>query len=303
MELVIMAAGMGSRFGGLKQLEPIDKNGNFIIDYSIYDALRCGFDKVVFIIKEENYETFRETVGKRVEKLVETKYVFQDNSNIPNAYTVPEERKKPFGTGHAVLCSKNEVSSNFAVINADDFYGYDAFRVVSNFLKENTDPNQYSLVGYRAINTIGESGTVKRGVCTSKDGELQTIVESSITNTENGLIAKAIDGSDNTETSIENNTIVSMNMFGFTKEFLSHMDEQFIDFLKDNRENLLTCEFFLPTVVSNLIKNGTAKTTVLETSAVWYGITYKEDKEVVEKALLKMVEDGVYPKNLWNSNN
>lgn len=300
MELVIMAAGMGSRFGGLKQLEPVDSNGNFIIDYSIFDAIRCGFDKVVFIIKEENYDDFRETIGKRVEEKIKTEYVFQNNSNIPDSYHIPEERKKPFGTGHAVLCAKDAVSSNFAVINADDFYGYDAFRVVSNFLKNTGGENQYALVGYNAANTIGKSGSVKRGICSSENGILKTITESSITKTENGLIAKAIDGSDDTEKEIPDDTIVSMNMFGFTPNFLTQMSGEFIDFLNNNRQNLSTCEFFLPTVVSNLIQKGVAETSVLETSAVWFGITYREDKQEVEEALAEMVKAGIYPENLWN---
>ena len=161
MELIIMAAGMGSRFGGLKQLEPIDENGNFIIDYSIYDAIRAGFNKVTFIIKEENFELFRNTVGKRVEKQIETNYVFQNNNNIPKEFDVPESRTRPFGTGHAVLCTKGTVHSNFAVINADDFYGYDAFKTIANFLKKNTNQNEYAIACYHAINTISESGNVK----------------------------------------------------------------------------------------------------------------------------------------------
>lgn len=301
MNLVIMAAGMGSRFGGLKQIEPVDKNGNFIIDYSIFDAIRCGFDKVVFIIKEENLELFRSTVGSRVEKLIKTEYVFQSNDNIPSKYAIPETRKKPFGTGHAVLCAKPAIDSAFAVINADDFYGYDAFKVVSDFLKTNDNKNVYSIVGYKAINTIGNSGSVKRGICHYENGYLQNITESSIEKSENGLVAQAIDGSDSTPHSIEDGTLVSMNMFGFSKEFVEHLNERFENFLETNKNNLESCEYFLPTVVANLIKENKVDVKVLDTTAKWHGITYKEDKPEVLAAIQSLVEAGVYPENLWNN--
>lgn len=300
MELVIMAAGMGSRFGGLKQIEPVDPNGNFIIDYSIFDAIRCGFDKVVFIIKKENLEAFKTTIGSRIEKFVEVEYVFQDTSNIPEKYNIPTERTKPFGTGHAVLAAKPAISTSFAVINADDFYGYDAFAVLSEFLKNNNDENRYAIVGYHAINTMGSAGSVKRGVCKSENGKLKSITESSLTSTENGdLLAKAIDGSDDTEHEIDPNTIVSMNMFGFTKSFTEHLSDKFDLFLEKNKNDLSSCEYFLPTVVSDLIQENKAVVDVLDTSAKWFGITYKQDKEEVERAIAGFVSDGVYPKNLW----
>lgn len=299
MELVIMAAGMGSRFGGLKQLEPIDENGNFIIDYSIFDAIRSGFNKVTFIIKEENFELFRETVGKRVEKQIQTNYVFQNNNNIPKEFEIPKDRTKPFGTGHAVLCTKGTIHSNFAVINADDFYGYDAFKTVADFLKNNENQNTYALVGYHAINTIGESGSVKRGICKSENGKLKTITESVIRKENGKLIAKAIDGSSDEEKEIALDETVSMNMFGFTTKFLEYLDSYFISFLNENRNNLENCEFFLPTVVSSLIKENRVTVDVLKTTAKWYGITYKEDKEMVVSAIKNLIETGVYPKNLW----
>ena len=300
MELVIMAAGMGSRFGGLKQIEPVDPNGNFIIDYSIFDAIRCGFDKVVFIIKKENLEAFKSTVGLRIEKFVDVEYVFQDTSNIPTKYNIPTERTKPFGTGHAVLAAKPAINDSFAVINADDFYGYDAFVVLAEFLKNNTIENKYAIVGYHAINTMGSAGSVKRGVCKTENGMLKSITESSLTPTENGdLIAKAIDGSNDSEHSIDPNTIVSMNMFGFTKSFGEHLQNKFDLFLEKNKNDLSGCEYFLPTVVSELIQENKAVVDVLDTSAKWFGITYKQDKEEVEKAIAKFVSDGVYPINLW----
>ena len=301
MELVIMAAGMGSRFGGLKQLEPIDDNGNFIIDYSIYDAIRCGFTKVIFIIKEENYEAFRDTVGKRVENKIETVYVFQNNKNVPNNYSIPNERVKPLGTGHAILCTKNEVNSPFAVINADDFYGYSAFKAASEFLTNNTDENKYALVGYKAKNTFCNSGSVKRGVCYSKDDYLTEIVESSLNKNEDGTItATPIDGIHKDSFDIDPDTTVSMNLFAFTPKFMSYLDEHFIEFLETNKNNLASAEFFLPSVVTTLIKSGKSKVEVINSDAVWYGMTYKEDKEVVKSSIQAEINNGIYPSSLWS---
>ena len=300
MNLVIMAAGMGSRYGGLKQLDPIDENGNFIIDYSIFDAIRCGFDKVIFIIKEENYNLFRDTVGKRVEKKVETAYVFQKNDNIPAEFNIPADRTKPFGTGHAVLCAKNEVNSNFAVINADDFYGYEAFKSAAEFLRANTNEDNYALVGYKANNTFCNAKSVKRGVCGVEDNKLTSIVESSLSKNENDeIIATPIDGSGIEPFKIENEKTVSMNLFAFTPKFLNYLDEYFYDFLNKNRENLSSCEYFLPTVVTTLISENKVSVDVIDTDAVWFGMTYKEDKEVVKDSILKEVEKGIYPANLW----
>ena len=300
MNLVIMAAGMGSRYGGLKQLDPIDENGNFIIDYSIFDAIRCGFDKVIFIIKEENYNLFRYTVGKRVEKKVETAYVFQKNDNIPAEFNIPADRTKPFGTGHAVLCAKDEVNSNFAVINADDFYGYEAFKSAAEFLKSNTNEDNYALVGYKANNTFCNAKSVKRGVCGVEDNKLTSIVESSLSKNENDeIIATPLDGSGIEPFKIENEKTVSMNLFAFTPKFLNYLDEYFYDFLNKNRENLSSCEYFLPTVVTTLISENKVSVDVIDTDAVWFGMTYKEDKEVVKDSILKEVEKGIYPANLW----
>lgn len=301
MELVIMAAGMGSRYGGLKQLDPIDDNGNFIIDYSIFDAIRCGFNKVVFIIKEENYELFRDTVGKRVENRVETTYVFQKNDNVPNEYKIPSDRTKPLGTGHAVLCSKTAVNSNFAVINADDFYGYDAFKSAAEFLKNNSDENNFALVGYKADNTFCNAKSVKRGVCGVENKKLTSIIESSLSKDENGeIIATPIDGSGLEPFKIEKDKTVSMNLFAFTPKFLEHLENYFYKFLERNKENLSTCEYFLPTVVTTLIRKNKAVVDVIDTDAVWFGMTYKEDKELVKESILGEVKKGIYPANLWN---
>ncbi len=300
MNLVIMAAGMGSRYGGLKQLDPIDENGNFIIDYSIFDAIRCGFDKVIFIIKEENYNLFRDTVGKRVEKKVETAYVFQKNDNIPAEFNIPAERTKPFGTGHAVLCAKDEVNSNFAVINADDFYGYEAFKSAAEFLKSNANENNYALVGYKANNTFCNAKSVKRGVCGVENNKLTSIVESSLSKNENDeIIATPIDGSGLEPFKIENEKTVSMNLFAFTPKFMNYLNEYFYEFLEKNKENLSSCEYFLPTVVTTLISENKVSVDVIDTDAVWFGMTYKEDKEIVKDSILKEVEKGIYPANLW----
>lgn len=300
MNLVIMAAGMGSRYGGLKQLDPIDENGNFIIDYSIFDAIRCGFDKVIFIIKEENYDLFRDTVGKRVEKRIKTAYVFQKNDNIPAEFNIPADRTKPFGTGHAVLCAKDEVNSNFAVINADDFYGYDAFKSAAEFLKNNSGDDNYALVGYKANNTFCNSKSVKRGVCGVKNNKLTSIVESSLSKNENDeIIATPIDGSGLEPFKIENEKTVSMNLFAFTPKFMNYLNEYFYEFLNKNKDNLSSCEYFLPTVVTTLISENKVSVDVIDTDAVWFGMTYKEDKEVVKKSILGEVQKGVYPANLW----
>lgn len=299
MDLVIMAAGMGSRFGGLKQLTPIDDNGNFIIDYSIYDAIRCGFEKVVFIIKKEHFDLFKETVGNRVSKQIKVEYAFQNNDNIPTKYTIPQDRTKPLGTAHAIFCAKDKISDDFAVINADDFYGFDAFKTVSQFLKENKDMHRYGVVGYSAINTIGETGSVKRGICI-KDGEkLKDIEESSIWKENGKLIAKPLDAGDEKAHEIPNNTTVSMNMFGLTKNFLNFLDSRLIEFLEQNKNNMTSCEFLLPSVIGELIKENKVHVDILPTTAVWYGITYKEDKEQVVNSIRNLVNAGQYPTNLW----
>lgn len=299
MDLVIMAAGMGSRFGGLKQIEPIDKNGNFIIDYSIYDAIKCGFDRVVFIIKEENYDIFRQTVGKRVEKQIETVYVFQKNDNLPANANVPETRTKPLGTGHAILCCKDVVKDNFAIINADDFYGYDAYKVVSDYLKDTKDPDEYSVVGYMVENTLTENGMVKRGVCAKFGDYLTEIIESSIGKDEDGkIVAYPLDNSPSFEVSSKDT--VSMNMLGFTPKLFDYLESKFIEFFDNNQDNINSCEFLIPTVVSDLIQEGKVKVKVLPTTARWQGITYKEDKERLVSEIEYLVDNGVYPENLWD---
>lgn len=297
MELVIMAAGMGSRFGGLKQIEPVHSNGEFILDYSIYDAIKCGFDKVVFIIKEENYSLFRDTIGKRIEDAIEVSYVFQKNDNVPEWVNVPNERTKPLGTGHAILCCKDVVKENFLVINADDFYGRDAFLVASQFIKNMKNENEFAMVGYKVGNTLTENGSVKRGVCESENGFLSKLTESTVSIENGKIICKPLNGS--SEFEAYDDTLVSMNMFIFTPKIFDYLEEDFVKFFKDNESDLSKCEYLIPDVVFDLIKRKLVTVSVLKTDAAWQGITYKEDKDALVDGLNKLVNDNVYPDKLW----
>ena len=295
MELVIMAAGMGSRYGGLKQIEPIHKNGEFIIDYSIYDAIRYGFDKVIFIIKKENYEIFKSTIGNRISDKIKTEYVFQSNDNVP--FEVPSDRVKPLGTAHAILCCKDTVKDNFLVINSDDFYGRDAFRVASEYLKSEHKSNEFGMVGYIVSNTLTENGSVKRGVCELKDGYITNLVESSVEKVNDKIIACPLDGKDSFE--VNDDTLVSMNMFMFTPKIFELLESDFIEFYNKNVNNLLKCEYLIPEVVCNNIKKDKITFKAFKTTSKWMGVTYKEDKEVVVEGINSLVESGEYPDKLW----
>ncbi len=300
MTLVILAAGMGSRFGGLKQIEPIDGYGHFIIDYSIYDAIREGFTKVVFIIKRENYDIFRETIGKRIEKKIEVEYVFQEIDNLPEGYSVPEGRIKPWGTAHAILCAKDKVDENFAIINADDFYGRDAYHVISKFMKNNnTHDNilRYAMAGYKVKNTLTENGSVKRGVCEEENGYLTNIIECKVEKVDSEIIATPLEGGNSFK--VLEDAPVSMNMFAFTKDIFKYLEEGFPLFLDKHKEDIDTCEYLIPSVVFEEIENKIATVEVLKTNAIWQGITYKEDKEKVVKEIKKLVDNNEYPKDLW----
>lgn len=300
MTLVILAAGMGSRFGGLKQIEPIDEYGHFIIDYSIYDAIREGFTKVVFIIKRENYDIFRETIGKRIEKKIEVEYVFQEIDNLPEGYSVPEGRIKPWGTAHAILCVKDKVDENFAIINADDFYGRDAYHVISKFMKNNnTHDNilRYAMAGYKVKNTLTENGSVKRGVCEEENGYLTNIIECKVEKVDSEIIATPLEGGNSFK--VLEDAPVSMNMFAFTKDIFKYLEEGFPLFLDKHKEDIDTCEYLIPSVVFEEIENKIATVEVLKTNAIWQGITYKEDKEKVVKEIKKLVDNNEYPKDLW----
>ena len=301
MSLVIMAAGMGSRFGGLKQIEPIDEYGNFIIDYSIYDALKVGLNKIVFIIKKENYDIFRETVGKRVEKYISVEYVFQELENIPEGYSVPAGRVKPWGTAHAVLCCKDVVHENFAIINADDFYGRDAFRVIAEFLaRDNSDSeyHEYAMAGYKVKNTLTENGSVKRGVCAIEGEYLSKLIESKIEYVGDKLMATPLEGGEDFEVSLDG--VVSMNMFGFTPHVFDYLESKFPMFLDNHKEDILTCEYLIPMAVYEQIENNVARVEVLKTDSKWLGVTYKEDMNTVVTGIKELCDNGEYPVGLWN---
>ncbi len=296
LTLVILAAGMGSRFGGLKQVEPIGPNGEFLLDYSIYDAIQAGFTKVVFIIKEENYELFRETVGKRIEGKIPVQYAFQDLNNVPEGVIVPSERVKPWGTAHAVLSARKVVDSNFVMINSDDFYGRDAYLKIKEFFDNSNDPDCYSMVAFRVFNTMTENGSVKRGVCESENGYLTNIIESSIEKVDDKIIATPLDGRESFE--VEPNSLVSMNFFGFTKKMFEALEDGLVNFFETNKDNLLKSEYLIPDVVFSEIKNN-RKVKILESNAKWLGVTYKEDKDMVVKEIQKLIEKGEYPNDLW----
>lgn len=292
--LVVMAAGMGSRYGGLKQIDPVGPNGQIIMHYSIYDAWKAGFRRVIFIIKEELLDAFRERIGNAAEKLMQVDYVFQSPNKLPEGCTMPEGRTKPLGTGHAIYCVRGVVSEPFAVINADDFYGAQAFQCLYDYLKDAQDDDKYRycMVGYRVENTLTENGTVSRGICEAdENGYLADIVErTAISRDANGVISDPEAGE------IAEGTLVSMNMWGFTPSFLDELETGLRTFMTDELpKNPAKGEYYLPFAVDHLIQNGQATAKVLQTSAQWYGVTYKEDKPVVVDALRRMTEAGLYP--------
>lgn len=298
--LVILAAGMGSRFGGLKQIEPMGPSDEFIIDYSVYDAIKAGFNKIVFIIKRENYELFKETIGKRVEPHIKVEYAFQELNNLPENFSVPKDRVKPLGTAHAVLCAKDYVNEPFAMINSDDFYGRDAFIKAYEFLSNtDNDSSEYGMIGYMVANTLTENGSVKRGVCeVDSNNYLKSITESKIEKIGNEIVASPLDGSDSF--TVNSDDTVSMNFLLFTPSIFGYIEEGFSKFFMDNKEDLLTSEYLIPDVVSNLIKNGRASMEVIRTTASWHGVTYREDTPDVKNSIKNLVENGEYKENLWS---
>ena len=300
--LVVMAAGMGSRYGGLKQIDPVDKEGHIIMDFSIYDAVQAGFQKVVFIIKKENEADFRSAIGDRLSNQLEVSYVFQDLHNIPEGYEVPEGRVKPWGTAHAVYSCMDEIDGPFAVINADDYYGVEAFKLIYDYLSTHADDDKYryTMVGYHLANTVTDNGYVSRGVCeTNENGELVSVTERTRIEKYNGGVAYTEDDG-NTWVQVPDDTTVSMNMWGFTKSILEEIKAGFPAFLdKGLQENPMKCEYFLPTVVSNLLAEDKATVSVLKSADKWYGVTYKEDKKSVMDAISEMKQQGVYPEDLW----
>lgn len=294
MTLVIMAAGLGSRFGGLKQIEPVGPNGEFIIDYSIYDAIQAGFQKVVFIIKEENYDIFRNTIGKRIEGKIKVEYAFQSLDEIPEGVTLPEERVKPLGTGHAMYCAMKYVDGPFAVISADDFYGSDAFKTLGESLKR---ANEFSVIGYNIGNTLTENGVVKRGVCFEEKGILTKIVESKVGRVDGVITCEPLDGS--ARYTLEDNHPVSMLMYGMQISIFDYLKEDIKNFFEKNKDDLTTCEYLLPDVLSNYSKDNNINVKVIHTDAVWKGVTYASDLEELKEYIRELIDEGVYPNNLY----
>lgn len=301
--LVVMAAGMGSRYGGLKQIEPMGPSGESLMDYSLYDARLAGFKRVVFVIKKEMDKNFRETIGKRISSFFEIEYVYQDLGDIPSGFSVPETRMKPWGTGHAVWAARSVVDGPFAVINADDFYGRQAFSEIYKFLKNEKDPDrlEFALVGYRLENTLTENGSVSRGVCSFADGFLESITERKrIEKSKGGPQYSEDDGK--TWVSLKPDEIVSMNLWGFTQGFIEALSKSFSTFLQRVAENLSEEEeFYLPFAVNELIKTKKVKVRLLTSEDQWYGITYKKDGPLVREMIGKMVENGRYQYGLWDT--
>lgn len=297
--LVIMAAGMGSRFGGIKQLELVGPSGEIIMDYSIYDAIEAGFNKVVFIIRKDLEKDFKEIIGNRIEKIIKVDYVFQELDALPHGFKKPADRTKPWGTGQAVLCCKDVVLEPFAVINADDYYGKEAFKIVYNFLNDNSyHGNQYCMAGFILGNTLSENGSVTRGVCKVNDaGVLVDIDETSgIMPQGDHAVAKTSEGEDLT---IDLQSVVSMNMWGFKPELFGYLEKGFTEFLSGLSENELKKEYLLPTVVDQLVKTNVVQVSVLKSADRWFGVTYKEDKEVVVKSIRALIDKGDYPIKLF----
>lgn len=300
--LVIMAAGMGSRYGGLKQIDPIDNQGQIIMDYSIFDAKKAGFEKIVVIIKEANEKDFKEAIGNRLADNIKVEYVYQNITNIPEGFEVPEDRQKPWGTGHAILSCIDVVDGPFAVINADDYYGREAFQLIYDYLisHEDDDKYRYTMVGYQLKNTVTEYGHVSRGVCEiDEQGHMLSITERTRIEKHGEHIAFTEDDG-KTWNNLQEDTVVSMNMWGFSASALEELQKGFPLFLEEGlKENPLKCEYFLPSVVSDLLKADKATVEILTSTDKWYGVTYKEDKPMIEAAIQEMKINGKYPEILW----
>lgn len=300
--LVIMAAGMGSRYGGLKQIDKVDSEGDIIIDFSIFDAIAAGFCKVVFIIKHAIEKDFKEAIGDKIAKVIDVEYVFQELDRLPEGYSVIEGREKPYGTGHAVLCAKDVIDGPFAVINADDFYGKGAFEKISEFLSKTKDDDKYryAFVGYELHNTLTENGYVSRGVCVVDDDSNLITINERTRIEKHGDVAEYTEDNGETWVELPKESYVSMNMWGFSESILDELEKRFKVFLDEKLPgNPLKAEFFLPFVVDELLREGKATAKMLPTSDVWHGVTYKEDKPVVSAAIKSMKDSGVYPQILW----
>lgn len=294
--LFVLAAGMGSRYGSLKQLDGLGPNGETIMDYSVYDAIRGGFGKVVFVIRHSFADEFKEKVVKKYAEVIPTEVVYQELDYLPKGFSVPEGRQKPWGTNHAVMMGKDVIKEPFAVINADDFYGRESFAIIGKWLSEQTGENKYCMVGYRVGNTLSESGTVSRGICeTNEKSELTSVVERTQIGYYNGGIAFK-EGEE--WTMLDPNVPVSMNMWGFTPDYFKYSEEIFIKFLKENMSNL-KAEFFIPLIVNELIQTGRASVTVLDTPSKWFGVTYAQDRPDVVAKIADLIAKGEYPEKLF----
>ena len=294
--LLVLAAGMGSRYGGLKQIDPIGPSGETIIDYSIHDAIAAGFGKIVFVIRESFEEEFKELFNAKLQGKIEVAYVNQEIDKVPDGSNYIAEREKPWGTGHAILMAKECINEPFAVINADDYYGREAFFTIAEFLTKECADGKFGMVGYHLENTISENGSVSRGVCSTDDEDnLLSVVERTQIEKQDGRIAYR---EFKEWTFIDNRTIVSMNFWGFSSALFGHLESQFVNFLKESG-NELKSEFFIPTVVSDILEGGHAQVKVLSSDAQWFGVTYKEDKEKAVDAIGKLIDKGVYPVHLW----
>lgn len=299
--LLLLAAGMGSRYGGLKQLDGLGPHGETIMDYSIYDAIQAGFGKIVFVIRKDFEEQFREKVLSKYEGHIPAELVFQGIDALPEGFTVPEGREKPWGTNHAVLMAKDVINEPFCVINCDDFYNRDCFKVIGKYLADLPEgaKNDYAMVGFRVGNTLSENGTVSRGVCsTNKEGNLTTVVERTKIERRDGKVQYLEDNG--SWVTVDDNTPVSMNVWGFTPDYLDYSEEYFKEFLSDprNMENKKS-EYFIPMMVNKLITDGTATVKVLDTTSTWFGVTYPEDREGVVERIKRLVDEGVYPSRLF----
>ena len=301
--LVVMAAGMGSRYGGLKQLDPVGNHGQLIIDYSIYDARRAGFETVVFVIKRELEDAFKAAIGDRLSKVIDVRYAYQELSDLPEGYSVPEGRVKPWGTCHAILAARDVVDGSFAVVNADDYYGPEGFREIYDYLAANPDrPGcyEFAMVGYRLGNTVTENGSVARGICEEDEHNFLVRVTERTRIEAEGADARFTEDGGETWTHLSGDTVVSMNLWGFTRSFMDEARARFPAFLdKTLAENPLKGEYFLPSVVTQLLDEHKARVKVLRSADKWYGVTYREDRPVVLGAIADMTASGLYPDNLW----
>ena len=301
--LVVMAAGMGSRYGGLKQIDPVGNHGQLIIDYSIYDAIRAGFETVVFVIKHDNEEQFKAAIGDRMSKVIEVKYAFQELTDLPEGYAVPDGRVKPFGTAPAILAARKVVDGPFAVVNADDYYGPQAFKTIYDYLSQHPDqPDcyEFAMVGYRLDNTVTEHGHVARGVCLEDENNYLVSVTERTHIEKDGADARYTEDDGATWTALPGDAVVSMNLWGLTRSFIDEAWARFPAFLDETlKENPLKGEYFLPSVISALIEEGKARVKVLRSSDKWHGVTYQADKPAVVAAIAEKTASGLYPEDLW----